>query len=31
MEYTNEEMKRFVDRVKLTEEKKRDYASPDIA
>ena len=26
MEYTNKEMKHFVDRIKLTEEKKRDYA-----
>ena len=26
MEYTNEQMKRFVDRIKLTEGKKRDYA-----
>ena len=27
MEYTNKEIKRFVDRIKLTEEKKRDYAT----
>ena len=27
MEYTNEEMKRFIDRIKLTEEKKRNYAT----
>lgn len=27
MEYTNEQMKRFVNRIKLTEEKKRSYAN----
>ena len=27
MEYTNEEMKRFVNRIKLTEDKKRSYAN----